>query len=74
MTGETEKGRSIKVISKLLPGNSNLAMAQAAAMPKIKIQRHRNARGDQSQLDGASGIRLADRLEIDLGTFFETLR
>jgi hypothetical protein len=34
MTGDTAKGRSMMVISRLLPANSNLAMAQAAAMPK----------------------------------------
>ena len=33
-TGETENGRSINVIRKALPRKSNLAMAQAAAMPK----------------------------------------
>src|SRR5258706_6043245 len=32
-TGETEKGRSIKVIRKVLPRNSNLAIAHAAAKP-----------------------------------------
>ena len=37
MTGETEKGRSISVIRKLFPGKSNLAIAQAAAMPKTKL-------------------------------------
>ena len=34
MTGDTEKGRSISVIRKALPLNSNLAIAQAAATPK----------------------------------------
>ena len=34
MTGETEKGRSIRVSSRLLPRNSNFAIAQAAQMPK----------------------------------------
>ena len=32
-TGEMEKGRSIKVIRNVLPLNSNLATAQAAAKP-----------------------------------------
>jgi hypothetical protein len=36
-TGETENGRSISVISICLPGNSNLAMAQAAATPKTRL-------------------------------------
>ncbi len=33
MTGEIANGMSISVINRLLPRNSNLAMAQAAAMP-----------------------------------------
>ena len=33
--GETENGRSISVMSSVLPRNSNLAMAHAAARPKI---------------------------------------
>src|SRR4029077_2591449 len=37
ITGETEKGRSINVMRKLLPGNWNFAMAQAAAIPKIRF-------------------------------------
>ena len=32
-TGETANGRSISVMSRLLPRNSNFAMAQAAQMP-----------------------------------------
>ena len=37
ITGETEKGRSISVFSRLLPVNSNLAMAHDAASPKIRL-------------------------------------
>ncbi len=37
MTGETEKGRSISVVRKALPLNSNLAIAQAAEMPKTRL-------------------------------------
>src|SRR5205823_3449334 len=37
MTGETENGRSINVISTLLPRKSNLAIAQAAATPKRRF-------------------------------------
>ena len=37
ITGETENGRSISVISRLLPRNSNLAIAQAAATPKTRL-------------------------------------
>ena len=38
MTGETEKGRSMSVISKFLPGNLNFAMAQAADRPKMRLR------------------------------------
>ena len=38
MTGETENGRSISVVRKALPLNSNLAIAQAAATPKTRLQ------------------------------------
>src|SRR5437773_2768840 len=37
MTGETENGKSIKVVSRLLPGNENLAIAQAAATPNTTL-------------------------------------
>ena len=37
ITGETENGRSISVISRLLPRNSNLAMHQDAATPKTRL-------------------------------------
>ncbi len=37
MTGLTENGRSISVISRLLPRNSNLAMAHAAISPNSRL-------------------------------------
>ena len=37
MTGDTAKGRSISVVRRLLPGNLNFEMAQAAAMPKTTL-------------------------------------
>ena len=37
MTGETEKGRSISELSRLLPANSNLAIAQEAASPNTTL-------------------------------------
>jgi hypothetical protein len=49
--GCTENGRSISVSSRFLPRKSNLAMHQAAAMPNTRFKRHRDAGGDQSQLD-----------------------
>ncbi len=36
-TGETAKGRSIRLVRALLPGKSNLAIAQAAAIPKTRF-------------------------------------
>ena len=36
-TGDTENGRSISVIRNALPRKSNLAIAQAAAMPKTAL-------------------------------------
>src|SRR5471030_2320310 len=36
-TGDTEKGKSIKVTRKVLPEKSNLAMDQAAAMPNTVL-------------------------------------
>ena len=37
-TGETAKGKSIRVVKTVFPGNSNLAIAQAAATPKVKFK------------------------------------
>src|SRR6266702_1533236 len=37
ITGETEKGRSINVINRLLPRNSNLVIVHAAATPKTRL-------------------------------------
>ena len=37
MTGETANGRSMRVMSTLLPRNWNLVMHQAAAMPKTTL-------------------------------------
>ncbi len=36
-TGDTEKGRSISVMRRLLPRNWNFAIAQAAATPKTRF-------------------------------------
>ena len=36
-TGETENGRSMSVISTVLPRKSNFAIAQAAATPKTQF-------------------------------------
>ena len=37
MTGDTEKGKSIRVSKSCFPLKSNLVIAQAAAIPKIKL-------------------------------------
>src|SRR5690606_6407873 len=37
MTGDTENGKSIRVVSRCLPRNSNLAIAQAAATPNTRF-------------------------------------
>src|SRR6185437_15881277 len=37
ITGDTENGRSIRVVKDALPLNSNLATAQAAATPKTRL-------------------------------------
>ena len=37
MTGETAKGRSMRVMSTFLPRNSNLEMHQAAAIPNTRF-------------------------------------
>src|SRR3546814_11367453 len=36
-TGDTEKGKSMKVMSRLVPGKSNLAIAQDEARPKSTL-------------------------------------
>jgi hypothetical protein len=38
MTGDTANGRSMSVIKVLLPRNSNLAMAHAAATPNTRLK------------------------------------
>ena len=38
MTGDTPKGRSMRVMRAFLPRKSNFAMAQAAATPKSRFR------------------------------------
>ena len=52
ITGETASGRSMSVIRKLLPRNSNFAMAHAAASPKIVLTGTTTAAVDQREADG----------------------
>ena len=65
MTGDTENGRSIKVIRNCLPRKSCLAMAQAAAMPKTTFSGTAMAAASSVRRieDSASGVEMApDRL------------
>jgi hypothetical protein len=41
ITGETAKGRSMRVMRAFLPGKSNLATAQAALSPKTRFRGRR---------------------------------
>ncbi len=51
ITGETANGRSIRVIRRFLPGNSNLEMHQAAATPKTRLS--------GTAMDAVSSVSLA---------------
>ena len=62
ITGETLKGRSISVISRLLPTNWNLAMAQAAATPKTVLIGTTISGDQQRQADGRQGVGVDERL------------
>ena len=64
MTGLMENGRSISVIRKVLPGNSNLAIAQAAITPKTRLSADRDRRHQQRQFDRRHGVGLRQRAEI----------
>ena len=63
-TGDTENGRSIRVIRKVLPRNSNLAIAQAAASPKTRFERHDDRRDEEGELDRRERVGLGERVEI----------
>ena len=63
--GDTENGRSISVISTLLPRNSNLAIAHAAATPNTRFSGTAIAGGDQRELDRRQRVGLGDRGEVD---------
>ena len=63
MTGETENGRSISVVSTLLPRKSNLAIAHAAATPNVRFSGTAMAAASSVSLiaDTASGSVIAAR-------------
>src|SRR5258706_11878345 len=52
ITGDTANGRSMSVMSTVLPRKSNLAIAQAAAMP--------NTRFDGTEIAAVSSVSLMD--------------
>jgi hypothetical protein len=53
-TGETENGRSMRVMSRLLPRNSNLADRPGRGEAEDEVQRHRNGGDDERELTAAS--------------------
>ena len=59
-TGETENGRSMRVIRNALPRKSNLAIAQAAAMPKTALSGTAIAGDDQRQPDRRPRVGVAE--------------
>ena len=59
ITGDTANGRSISVISTLLPRKSNLAIAQAAARPNTRFSGTQIAADEQRQPNRRE--RVADR-------------
>ena len=60
-TGDTENGRSISVMSSALPRNSNLAIAHAAARPKMTLSGADHATGNV-EFDGGPVRRDASAL------------
>ena len=73
ITGETENGRSISVISTLLPRNSNLAIAQAAATPNTRFSGTAIAAASSVSRIAASASGSTIAREIDAQPFFERL-
>ena len=61
ITGEIEKGRSIKVMRRFLPGKRNFAIAHAATTPKTRLSGTLIAATSRVSLmaDKASGSRIA---------------
>ena len=63
MTGDTANGRSMSVIKVLLPRNSNLAIAQAAATPNTRLKGTAMAATVSVSLTAAQAIGVGDRGE-----------
>ena len=53
----------MSVISTLLPGKENFAIAQAAQRPKSGVERHDDRRDDQREADRRARIRLVEGRE-----------
>ena len=64
ITGETANGRSIRVISRFLPGNSNLEMHHAAATPNTRFIGTAMAATSSVSLRRAQRVGLADGLPV----------
>ena len=60
-TGETEKGRSIRAVSRVRPRKLNLPIAHAAARPKIDVQGNDDRRHRNREADRDPGARRLDR-------------
>ena len=71
ITGDTASGRSISVIRKLLPRNSNLAMAPGGGDAEDRVQRHDDRGGDQRQADGGARVRIREAGRVGLPALLE---
>ena len=74
MTGETENGRSISVMSTLLPGKLELRDRPRRGDAEDEVERHRDRGGEQRQLDRGERVRLDDRREVDVEAFLQAPR
>ena len=72
-TGDTENGRSISVIRTLFPGNANLAMVHAAAIPNTRLSGTAIAATSSVSCDRRDGIGLRNRGEVNADTFPQPL-
>jgi hypothetical protein len=64
MTGDTANGRSMSVIRRLLPWNSNLAMAHAAAIPNTVFTGTTIAAVSSVSLIAACGVGIGEAAEV----------
>ena len=60
MTGDTANGRSISVVSRFLPRNSNFAIAQAAESPNTRLAGTAMAAAKQRQAERRERLGLDD--------------